>query len=94
MDPATLNGIAEIVVPSLCVVVFGGFGLMCFPSIRAAFAERLRLRSMRHADTTEVMTTLNALRGEVYALRTELAEMRRVIGPGAPTGGPALPPGR
>jgi hypothetical protein len=93
MDPATLNGIAEIVVPSLSVIVFGVFSLVCFPSIRGALVERLRSQSLRHAQATEVMATLNALRGEVYQLRTEVADMRRAVGPGAAEG-PALPPGR
>jgi hypothetical protein len=93
MDPATLNGIAQIVVPSLAIIVFGACGLICFPSIRAAMAERLRLRALRHADATEVMSTLNALRGEVYALRTEVAEVRRAVGAGSSSQSPALPPG-
>jgi hypothetical protein len=88
MDPAVLNGIAEIVVPSLAVVCFTVFGLVCFPSIRAGFLERMRLRTMRHADATDVVAQLAALRGEVYALRAELAEQTRAISAGQ------APPGR
>jgi hypothetical protein len=94
MDPGTLNGIAEIFVPSLMALVMGGFGLMCFPSIRGAFVERLRSHSLRHAEATEVMATLNALRGEVYQLRTEVAEVKRAVGSGMAAASPLLPPGR
>jgi hypothetical protein len=95
VDPATLNGIAEIIVPTVSVVMFGAFGLMCFPSIRTAFAERLRSRALRHADATDVVSQLSALRGEVYALRVELADVKRAVGAGpSPQDHPALPPGR
>jgi hypothetical protein len=84
MDPAVLNGIAEIVVPSLAVVCFTVFGLMCFPSVRAALAERGRQRSLRHADATDVVAQLAALRGEVYALRAELAQQTHLLSGGQP----------
>jgi hypothetical protein len=82
MDPAVLNGIAEIVVPSLAVVCFTVFGLMCFPSVRAGLAERGRQRSLRHADATDVVAQLAALRGEVYALRAELAQQTHLLSGG------------
>jgi hypothetical protein len=94
VDPASLSAIGDIVVPTVSVVVCGGFGLICFPSIRAAFAERLRSRALRHADATDVVSQLSALRGEVYALRVELAEVKRAVGAGPSPHDPALPPGR
>lgn len=94
MDPATLNGIAEIIVPTVSVVMCGAFGMFCFPSIRTAFADRLRSRALRHANATDLISQLSALRGEVYALRVELADVRRVVGAGpSPHDRPALPPG-
>jgi hypothetical protein len=52
-------------------------GSQCFPAIRTGFVERLRQRSLRHADTVDVTDQLAALRGEVYALRAELAQAPR-----------------
>jgi hypothetical protein len=88
MDPAVLNGIAEIVGPSIAVVCTTVFGLMCFPSIRAGFLERSRLRTMNQAEATDVVAQLAALRCEVYALRVELAQQTRNISAGQ------APPGR
>jgi hypothetical protein len=65
------------------VVFTGGIGattflgLMCFPSIRAALVERIRQRALRQSDATDLGAQLAALRGEVYALRTELAQAPR-----------------
>ena len=81
MDPATLQGLAEVVVPTVCVLCFTGVGLLCFPSIRAGFVERMRNRSLRHSDATDVVAQLAALRGEVYALRAELAQSNRMLPP-------------
>jgi hypothetical protein len=82
MDPAALNGIAEIVVPAISIVCFTAFGLMCFPSVRAGFLERMRERGLRHADATDIVAQLAALRGEVYALRGELAQATRPLSAG------------
>jgi hypothetical protein len=82
MDPAVLNGIAEIVVPSLSVLCFTVFGLLCFPSIRAGLVERMRHRPLRHADAADLSAQLAALRGEVYALRAELVQHGRPLSAG------------
>lgn len=79
MDPLVLDKLAEIIVPSISILVFGAFGLVCFPSIRAALAERMRQRTLKHADATDVVSQLSALRGEVYALRAELADVKRAL---------------
>ena len=79
MNPAVLNGIAEIIVPTISLLCFTGFGLLCFPSIRASFAERMRNRALRHSDAADVVAQLAALRGEVYALRAELAQTNRAL---------------
>jgi hypothetical protein len=88
MSPEILNGIAEIVVPSLAVMCFTAFALMCFPSIRTGFLERARIRALRQADAAEVSAQLAALRGEVYALRAEIAQQSRTLQAGQ------APPGR
>jgi len=93
MDPGTINAIGDIVGPAIAIIACGGFGLICFPSIRAAFVERIRSRGLRHAEATDVVAQLNALRGEVYALRSELAQVSHAVGAGSPPNH-ALPSGR
>jgi uncharacterized protein YqgC (DUF456 family) len=73
MGPGSLAVIGAVVVPLLGVSIFAGFGLMCFPSIRSAVVERFRQRALRHADAADIVAQIAALRGEVYALRSELA---------------------
>jgi hypothetical protein len=77
--------IASVSVPGAFMFVCA----MCFPQIRAAFADRLRGRS--GAGAAEVATTVaevRALRGEIYALRSELAAVSRALPPaGTPPGG-------
>lgn len=73
MGPGTLAVIGATVVPLVGVGIFACFGLMCFPSIRGAVLERFRQRTLRHADTADIVAQIAALRGEVYALRSELA---------------------
>jgi hypothetical protein len=100
MNPAVVQAFAQVV----AAVVLGGgasfFALMCFPSFRGAVADRLRQRTLRHADATDVVAQLAALRGEVYALRTELAQTTRLVGTltdhpdrlSLPTSGQGRPP--
>jgi len=74
MNPGVIEALAQVVA---AVLGLGGatfFALMCFPSFRGAVVERMRQRTLRHADATDVVAQLAALRGEVYALRAELAE--------------------
>jgi hypothetical protein len=92
MDPVTINAIGEIVGPAIALIVCGAFGLVCFPSIRAAFVERLRSRTLRHGEATDVVAQLNALRGEVYALRVEIAQVSHAVGAPPPPNA-ALPSG-
>jgi hypothetical protein len=79
-DPVMIELVRYLVAGVVCTCGIGAttfLGLMCFPSIRSAFVERLRQRSLRRADTAEVTDQLAALRGEVYALRAELAQAPR-----------------
>jgi hypothetical protein len=80
MSPAVIESIANALG---AMVGLGGvtfFSLMCFPSFRAAIVERMRQRTLRHAEATDVVAQLALLRGEVYALRTELAQAVRPPG--------------
>jgi hypothetical protein len=76
------------------MVALSGCLLLSFRPIREALLERLRDRRVRHADLTEIGAQLAvlradttaqmaALRGEVYALRTEIAQATRVLQAGA-----------
>jgi hypothetical protein len=93
VDPAIFNGIAEIVVPTVSVVSCAVFGLFCFPSVRAALTERMRQRTLKHAEAVDIVAQLSTHRGELYALRGEIAEVRRALGPGTQPQGPALSSG-
>lgn len=85
MDPGSLAVIGAVVGPIVGVGTVTFFGLMCFPSVRAAVVERLRQRSLRHGDAADIAAQLAALRGEVYALRTELAKATQTLASGNPT---------
>jgi hypothetical protein len=54
---------------------------LCFPSFRAVIVERMRQRTLRHADATDLGAQIAALRGEVYALRSELAQRPNGLSP-------------
>lgn len=93
MNPVVVEAFAQVVA---AVVVGGGATLVClmlFPSLRGAVAERIRQRGLRSADATDITQQLAALRGEVYALRAELAQATRPIGSPNPEG-LSLPAGR
>jgi len=95
MDPAVVEAFAQVVA---AFVAGGGavvLGLMCFPVIRTAVAERIRHRTLRHADAADITAELAALRGEVYALRTELAQTSHAVAAlNEQVTRQALPPGR
>ncbi len=59
---------------------------LLFPSIRGAVADRLRHRGLRDADAVVMAAQIQALRSELYALRTDLAERER-LGPVNPPAG-------
>ena len=80
-DPGTIAMWAALIGPIFGMGACTFFGLMCFPSIRGAFVERIRQRTLRHSDTTEIVTQIAQLRGEVYALRSELAQANRAFPP-------------
>jgi hypothetical protein len=79
MDPSVIGELTGLMAVVLGVGGTTLFALMCFPSIRDAFVERLRHRGVRHADATDIVAQLASLRGEVYALRTELAQVSRSL---------------
>jgi hypothetical protein len=80
MNPGVVNAVAGLVAAVLGLGGMALFSLMCFPSFRGAVVERMRLRTLRHADATDIVAQLAALRGEVYALRTELAQATHAPG--------------
>ena len=82
MGPGSFAVIGAAIVPLFGVGLFTAFGLMCFPSIRGAVVERFRHRTLRHAEATDIVAQLAALRGEVYALRSELARATQGLPPG------------
>ena len=83
MDPGSLAIIGAVVGPIVGVGTVTFFGLMCFPSVRAAVVERLRQRTLRHGEAADVAAQLAALRGEVYALRSELAKATQALESGS-----------
>ena len=95
MNPDVIAALAQ---PIAALCSFGAvtvIALMCFPSIRGAIVERMRQRTLRHADATDIVAQLATLRGEVYALREELAQTTRLLGsPNARPEGSSLPAGR
>ncbi len=80
-DPQTIAMWSELIGPIVALGCSTFFGLMCFPSIRAAFVERLRQRTLRHSDAVDIVAQIAQLRGEVYALRSELAQATRALPP-------------
>jgi hypothetical protein len=80
MNPDVIEALAGLAAAVLGMGGLAFFSLMCFPSFRGAIVERMRQRTLRHADATDVAAQLAALRGEVYALRAELAQGARPVG--------------
>jgi hypothetical protein len=80
MNPAVIEAFAGLAAAVLGLGGLGFVSLMCFPSFRGAIVERMRQRTLRQADATDVAAQLAALRGEVYALRAELAQGARPVG--------------
>jgi hypothetical protein len=80
MDPGVVDAVAGLVAAVLGLGGLTLFSLMCFPSFRGALVERMRQRTLGHADSADIVAQLAALRGEVYALRTELAQATRAPG--------------
>ena len=83
VDPAAvLEEIGYVIAGFVAISAIGAatfLGSLCFPSLREAIVERIHQRTLRHADATELGAQIAALRGEVYALRSELSQ--RAIGP-------------
>lgn len=74
---------SEVLIPILGII-FGVGGpvllaALCFPSIRSAVADRLRGDAHIEASDPEVVAQIAALRGEIYALRTEVAVISRAL---------------
>jgi hypothetical protein len=91
MDPAVISEFGALVAGVTGILATFSFAALCFPSIRGAVADWLSNRGMRNADALAVTSELAALRGEVYALRAELATVSRTLAnPGAP---PRIGPG-
>ncbi len=80
-DPQTIAMWSELIGPIVGMGACTFFGLMCFPSIRGAFVERFRQRTLRHSDAIDIVAQIAQLRGEVYALRSELAQATRALPP-------------
>ncbi len=80
-DPGTIAMWSELIGPIVGMGACTFFGLMCFPSIREAVVERFRHRTLRHAEAADIVGQLAQLRGEVYALRSELAQATRGLPP-------------
>ncbi len=83
VDPAAvLEEIGYVIAGFVAISGIGAvtfLGSLCFPSLRAVIVERIRQRNLRHADATDLGAQIATLRGEVYALRSELAQ--RAIAP-------------
>jgi hypothetical protein len=73
--------LAAIFVPVCSCVVLLFFGAMLFPSMRQAFAARLRGKRADPDDAAAVSEQLMALRNEVYALRCEVAAVAQTLPP-------------
>lgn len=84
VDPAAvLEEIGYVIAGFVAISAIGAVTFLCslcFPSFRAVIVERMRQRTLRHADATDLGAQIAALRGEVYALRSEIAQ--RPIAPG------------
>lgn len=94
VGPGLMSQVVYLVGGLVTLSVIGAatfLGFMCFPSARAAFVERIRQRTLRHGDATDVVAQLAALRGEVYALRTELAQVARALPAGPPAASAGAP---
>jgi hypothetical protein len=85
-----LDELIPLVVGSISIVATFSFAALCFPSIRGGVSDWLSNRGLRNADAEHVTAELAALRGEVYALRSELATVARALVASSPS--PALPP--
>jgi hypothetical protein len=83
VDPAAvLEEIGYVIAGFVAISGIGAVTFLCslcFPSLRAVIVERIRQRTLRHADATDLGAQIATLRGEVYALRSELAQ--RAIAP-------------
>ena len=90
IDPAVLDELVPLVVGTTGIIATFSFAALCFPSIRAGVSDWLSNRGLRSADAEHVSAELAALRGEVYALRAELATVARALVANAPS--TALPP--
>jgi hypothetical protein len=86
VDPSVLRQILDFTGMTLSGGAVFTLVALLFPSIRGAVADRLRHRGLRDADAVVMAAQLQALRGEVNALRTELAERDR-LGPANPPAG-------
>jgi hypothetical protein len=93
MDPAVVDQIASMIAGLAGITASFCFAALCFPSIRGGVAEWLSNRGLRKADAEQVSAELAALRGEVYALRTELASVARALSAPAAPAAPRIGPG-
>jgi hypothetical protein len=90
VNPAVLDELIPLVVGTMGIIASFSFAALCFPSIRHGVSDWLSNRGLRNADAEHVTAELAALRGEVYALRAELATVTRALVGNTPQS--ALPP--
>lgn len=91
MNPAVIESFGAMIAGVTGILATFSFAALCFPSIRGAVADWLSNRGMRNADAIAVSQEMAALRGEVYALRAELATLSRSLT--GPSAAPRIGPG-
>jgi hypothetical protein len=77
MNPLMLDGIVTLVGAAMCIGALLLFAGLCFPSLRSALVERLRGHGQGPIEAV-LLAEVRALRGEVYALRCEVAPLAGV----------------
>jgi hypothetical protein len=74
MNPVIMNDVVTLLGAGMCIGGLLLFTGLCFPSVRSALVERLRGHGQDSTGAV-LLAEVRALRGELYALRCEMAPL-------------------